>query len=66
MNKVQIDKSCGAVVFTIDGEEIKYILVEEACGFFSLPKGHVENDEDRTDPRDGSPYVLEFNEIALS
>lgn len=45
MNKVQIDKSCGAVVFTIDGEEIKYILVEEACGFFSLPKGHVENDE---------------------
>ena len=40
-------------------------MVEEACGFFSLPKGHVEN-EDRTDPRDGSPYVLEFNEIALS
>lgn len=100
MNKVQIDKSCGAVVFTIDGEEIKYILVEEACVFFSLPKGHVENDEteeetaireikeetglelslipgfreiqeydllDRPDVRRQiSPYVLEFNEIALS
>lgn len=45
MNKVQIDKSCGAVVYTIEGDEIKYILVEEASGFFSLPKGHIEDRE---------------------
>ncbi len=40
-----IDKSCGAVVYTIEGDEIKYILVEEASGFFSFPKGHVEDGE---------------------
>ena len=40
-----IDKSCGAVVYTIEGDEIKYILVEEASGFFSLPKGHIEDGE---------------------
>ena len=50
MSKVEkaimlIDKSCGAVVYTIEGDEIKYILVEEASGFFSLPKGHIEDGE---------------------
>lgn len=45
MDKMLIDKSCGAVVYTIEGNEIKYILVEEASGFFSLPKGHIEDGE---------------------
>lgn len=37
--------SCGGVVFTRHGGQIRYVLVEEASGKFSFPKGHVEGDE---------------------
>jgi 8-oxo-dGTP pyrophosphatase MutT (NUDIX family) len=42
MNK---EKSCGAVVFTREGGEIRYVLVEQRSGNYSFPKGHVEADE---------------------
>ena len=37
--------SCGGVVFTRHGGQIRYVLVEEASGKFSFPKGHMEGDE---------------------
>ena len=40
-----LEKSCGAIVYTVEGEEIKYLLVEEMSGFHSFPKGHMENGE---------------------
>ena len=39
------EKSCGAVVFTRSGGEIRYVIVQEASGAYSFPKGHVEGDE---------------------
>jgi ADP-ribose pyrophosphatase YjhB (NUDIX family) len=40
-----LEKSCGAIVYTIENGKIKYLLVEESSGFHSFPKGHMENDE---------------------
>ena len=39
------EKSCGAIVYTTEDGIIKYLLVEEASGFHSFPKGHMENGE---------------------
>ena len=39
------EKSCGAIVYTIENMEIKYLLVEEMSGFHSFPKGHMEGEE---------------------
>lgn len=39
------EKSCGAVVFTRKSGEIRYVLVEQRSGKYSLPKGHVEAGE---------------------
>lgn len=39
------EKSCGAIVYTVENGEIKYLLVEEMSGFHSFPKGHMEGDE---------------------
>nr|WP_297763737.1 NUDIX domain-containing protein [uncultured Butyrivibrio sp.] len=39
------EKSCGAIVYKIEDGVIKYLLVEEASGFHSFPKGHMENEE---------------------
>ena len=39
------EKSCGAIVYTIENEVIKYLLVEEMSGGHSFPKGHMENNE---------------------
>lgn len=36
------EKSCGAVVFTRLGEEIKYLLVSNLQGIYGFPKGHTE------------------------
>lgn len=45
-----IEKSCGAVVFTVIGGARHYLLVDSVretnCGF---PKGHMENGEAETD-----------------
>lgn len=39
------EKSCGAIVFTVENGIIKYLLVEETSGFHSFPKGHMEGEE---------------------
>lgn len=43
-----MEKSCGAVVFTRRGGEILYLIVQEASGAYSFPKGHVEDGETET------------------
>ena len=42
------EKSCGAVVFTRSGGEIRFVIVQEASGAYSFPKGHMEGDETET------------------
>ena len=39
--------SAGAVLYTRDGETIKYVLVTERSGHRGFPKGHIERGEDR-------------------
>ncbi len=39
------EKSCGAIVYTVENEEIQYLLVEEYSGCHSFPKGRMENGE---------------------
>ncbi len=39
------EKSCGAVVFTRENGEIRYVLVRQRSGQYSFPKGHVERGE---------------------
>ena len=39
------EKSCGAVLFTNDGGERKYILITNISGHIGFPKGHIEYGE---------------------
>lgn len=39
------EKSCGAVVYTVEDGTVRYLIVEEASGSHSFPKGHMENGE---------------------
>ena len=39
------EKSCGAVVYTIVADEIKYVLVSNLSGVYGFPKGHMEPGE---------------------
>ncbi|MBR5109694.1 MAG: NUDIX domain-containing protein [Clostridia bacterium] len=39
------EKSCGAVVFTRKGGEIRFVIVQEMAGAYSFPKGHMEGNE---------------------
>ncbi len=39
------EKSCGAVVFTRENGEIRYVLVQQRSGQYSFPKGHIEPGE---------------------
>lgn len=39
------EKSCGAVVFTDDGEGRKYLIIRMNLGHCGLPKGHIEKYE---------------------
>lgn len=45
----KFEKSCGAIVYTVEDGIIKYLLVEESSGFHSFPKGHMEEDETEKD-----------------
>ena len=40
-----LEKSCGAVLYTIENNEILYLLVRDSRGICGLPKGHVEPGE---------------------
>ena len=37
--------SCGAVVFTRVGGEIKYVIIQQRGGHYGFPKGHMEGNE---------------------
>ena len=39
------EKSCGAVVFTLIDDKIKYLLIRNLSGIYGFPKGHVEQGE---------------------
>ena len=39
------ERSCGAVVFTRCGGQLRYVVVQETPGKYSMPKGHMEGDE---------------------
>ncbi len=43
------EKSCGAVVFTRCSGEIMFVIVQEASGAYSFPKGHMEGGETETE-----------------
>lgn len=42
MNK---EKSCGAVIFTRDKKELKFVLIKNIEGSYGFPKGRVEDNE---------------------
>ena len=39
------EKSCGAVVYTKAGGDIRYVLIQQTEGFWGFPKGHMEENE---------------------
>ncbi len=39
------EKSCGAVMYTQDGSERKFILITNISGHIGFPKGHIERGE---------------------
>ncbi|MGM9662102.1 MAG: bis(5'-nucleosyl)-tetraphosphatase [Oscillospiraceae bacterium] len=39
------EKSCGAVLFTRAGGEVRYVLAQSLRGVYGFPKGHVEAGE---------------------
>ena len=39
------ERSCGAVVFTRQADQILYIVLQEQSGAYSFPKGHMEAGE---------------------
>lgn len=39
------EKSCGAVVYKKEEEKIYFLIEEMKAGHYSIPKGHVENNE---------------------
>ncbi|MBR4069269.1 MAG: NUDIX domain-containing protein [Clostridia bacterium] len=43
--KLSYEKSCGAVVYCQENNDIQYLLVCEHSGFWVFPKGHMESGE---------------------
>ena len=39
------EKSCGAVVYKIENDDIRILIEKMKLGHYSIPKGHVENNE---------------------
>ena len=39
------EKSCGAIIFTRDGDQLKYVIIHQTNGIYCFPKGHVEDGE---------------------
>ena len=43
------EKSCGAIVFTKDNDNIKYVIIRSKEGIYGFPKGHMEGTESETE-----------------
>ena len=39
------EKSCGAIVYKKEKDELKFLLVNQSNGHYSFPKGHMEEGE---------------------
>ena len=42
---MKTEKSCGAVVFTKDEGQLRYVIIRSKEGFYGFPKGHMEGGE---------------------
>lgn len=42
---MNLERSCGAVVFTQRNGQLLFAVVQEKLGAYSFPKGHMEGDE---------------------
>lgn len=42
---MNIEKSCGAVVYRAHGDTIHYLLIQSTEGVWGFPKGHMEGSE---------------------
>lgn len=42
---MKFEKSCGAIVFRRDGNELFFLILQHFAGHWSFPKGHVEDKE---------------------
>ena len=40
-----MEKSCGAIVYKKENDELKYLLAYQSNGHYSFPKGHMEENE---------------------
>ena len=56
------EKSCGAVVFTRLGCEIRYLVIKSLTGIYGFPKGHVEDGESE----EQTAYREVFEETGIS
>lgn len=56
------EKSCGAIVYTIEDNIIKYVLVQQKEGFWGFPKGHIKVFE----TEEGCAYREIGEEVGLS
>lgn len=54
---MNLERSCGAVVFTKRNGQLLYVLVQENSDRYSFPKGHMEGDE--TEPETARREILE-------
>lgn len=43
------EKSCGAIVYTTEYDDIKYIIIRSKEGIYGFPKGHMEGTETETE-----------------
>lgn len=48
-DKLPIEKKAGALVYAIDGGEIKFAFVHDVFGYWTIAKGGVEENEDAKD-----------------
>ena len=62
--KMTYEKSCGAVVFTREGGEIRYLLIKSLSGIYGFPKGHMETGE--SEEQTAYREVLEETGISVS
>ncbi len=42
---MNLERSCGAIVFTRKDGQLLFVVVREMAGAYSFPKGHMEGDE---------------------
>ncbi len=43
------EKSCGAVVFTREHGDIRFVIIKNVLGYYGFPKGHMEKGETEQD-----------------